>query len=682
MRAAAVIWALAFAALLGCAGLAERDKADQGEWTETPQAMRARGKSLVALGQAGPAGQEPAETADLKARERLAVAIDDYTHAALQEFLDTQMQPAAGSAAAEHFTNMVAGEVTSSILRRSPAPVSWRGASGMVSVLYRLPISMVNDQIVESAGQCLDTTNPFDRAPAQVASRLRGFLDSRFREQMNIAARQSPPSPVAPQPGRTPSWLTAGRLADYPTQQYLSAIGFGSDPLQAQESVRRELAAVAQARLRGVLAGLEGAEATVLHANVAALADEELRFSTQDLVGVRIVETWHDAVTDIHYALGVLERSGAALVYGRLIRDAFGRAQEGLASVQSNRESGNYLSALADALRALEHAREAVGLQLKGLAVAAGPAAEEIRGLLTKPVAAAAQDALNEALSEIKVLAAGGDGQWLAAGGSLPEPLLVRVVAGPERVAVPGAPVRLDAPGHQGPVASAVTDEAGIARCSPMELRSGTATAGKLMAQLDIARLTGSPPPQGLPYPSAQFQYVVRSRANTRIAVYIHEGDARAGTELLTQKARRALEAEGFTLVDQQQVMQHVRAADDAQEPALSRLLDEQSLRSALPRQSALLLAVAKIKTEIADEVTVEGGTLYIARCTYSLRIADADLPATRATLAELSGAGQGAYVDDPIEAARRAREATPEEMIGRMVQQIRARLPATGPPR
>lgn len=672
---------LAVAALTVAAGcdLGGAGRRAEPAWVGEPEVFRRQGRFLTALGTGGP-GPEAEKGSDRAARERLAQVVSGYTEALAADFLSQRGVPA-NSAVSTEFIERLSAEVSTAVLRRSVKPDAWRDAEQTVHTLYRVPVAVVHEQIIERARAGLSASNPFEESPSRVAAAMGEFLRNQLKERLAVAQRTGRPAgertasegekeeaPPAPEE-QTPEWLQTGRVPDYPTDRFITAIGLGPDLRSARTAARRELADRAHTRLRSTARSLRDGAPEPLAANLEALG--HVRFSSEDLVAVRDVTQWHDDVTDTHYTLAALQRETAASLYLDRARSSADEAARRLDSVPEQRRDGKYGLALLGSVDAVAAATRAVDLQLKALVVAPDGARAEARRAVKRPILPETETNLRELMAEFRLEPVGGDRQWVRPGEPPPEPLVVKVVAGPDRRPVPGVPVLVRLPGRRQAV-HCEADSAGLVRCPiNVSLPAGDA-AGEIGVTLDLERLAESLGKLSAPAPVTKFRYAVRSRENLQIAVHLWDepGPGTAGT--VVQALRRRLREGGFQLLPRERLSPHVRAGEPG-EP--DRDLDLASLLEQAPASRVLLAVTGSVRTRRMEAVEVEQGTLEVVYCDYELRARDPSAPEGMREVFDARGRGRGAYVADPVEAAQRARREAADAMAEQVLQKLRQKL-------
>jgi hypothetical protein len=687
-RAAVVCLLLLAAALSGCRSVWPFASAQKPPWVEAPAAGEESGRFLSATGVAGagPSGEEMLAEADRAAREKLADAIAGYTREALASFLQTSPSyPPPTSPLSQELSSVLAAEVTASLLRQSIMQDGWQGPDGKAYVLYRLPVAMVNEQIAEKMRYGLRHVNPFGATADEAPGRMQTFLEGRLQERLAASARGRPPAPQMPAEYTTPAWLEVGRHESYPADRFFSAIGSGPDLGSGEAAARRELAARLDARLARLVETLQspGSE-TALTKNLLWLDPRTIVFTEEDLVGSRIAERWHDPVTQTDYALAVLDRSTAAVVYRSAIRKARDRSVGLMTSARDREKVGDSAAALKDYLSALIAAQEAVRAQLRSGVAVTPAAADEFARMMAEPVLAQVEEALQPLLRNMTVEKMSGDRQWMPPGVPPRMPFRVRVTAGPAKKPVADVPLRLVLNPAAGTAAGgAVTDSAGSAQWQVQEALPEVPN-NALVAELDLQSMAPEASLFRLNAPSAAFEYVLRSRASSDFVVYMRErtSGGRTVTTPLTDALKEALSAEGLHTVPDGDALKYARASDLRPDAPDAEVLEAFSdVAKAVGPDRFLLIVVGQSEVQLQDKARTAEGDLYIVYCPFTIRVLDASLPAGSEAVLKVTGRGKGAYLGNEGEAIRRARADAVTEAATLLVNGLREKL-GPAPPR
>jgi hypothetical protein len=674
------------AALLGCRLFAPAAPAAEPDWVVARDrpAQSIRFISVVGTAIVGRDPEAAMAQADRQARQRLANAVADYTRTAAAEFLEYRVgSPAAGSPEAADFADALAAEVSADILRQSTRQDSWEGPSGSAHVFYRLPVATVDAKLPEKMRYALARFNPQGDDPENAPALMQDFLARRLRERLAESARSRPVAPEMPPERRVPLWLEAGRHEDYPPERYITGIGVGQDPLSAEVSARRELVSEIQSRLASILRALNrpGAEG-VLVANVRAVGSVPASFAEEQLPAIQPVATWHDAVTETCYALAVLDRTVASVVYPQRIGRALEQHASLSASGRNQQDAENYAASLRDSLDALRAARAALELQLQALALAPEADAGKLGETVSEPIVERATADVKSLLSQMTLEKTDGDDQWTAPGVPPPRPLQVRLTAGREGRPVPGLPVRLvPEPEGEALAAAAVTDEGGVAQWHLSRPPAAGNPFSTIVAELDLAQLVSGLETDRLTRPSVTFRCIVRSHANASFAVFIREAmpDGRFVASPWTERLREAMATEHYQLLPESEVAEHANARAVPGEPTENDVLAAfAGLRASIEPGRFLALVFGTVQTQLVETVPTTEGELYMVHCQYAVRVLDPDLPQGRRTMLRISGTGSGAYAGDQREAIRRARADAAATACAQLIGGLRERLGAT----
>jgi hypothetical protein len=81
------------------------------------------------------------------------------------------------------------------------------------------------------------------------------------------------------------------------------------------------------------------------------------------------------------------------------------------------------------------------------------------------------------------------------------------------------------------------------------------------------------------------------------------------------------------------------------------------------------------VEALISETLEVDGGNLCIAHCPFEFRVIDGGLPEGKRTVLTVRGRGAGAYLEDQLEALRRARAEAAEEATVLLLKGLRGRL-------
>ena len=674
------------------------DAGDRPIWTDQPELISQSGRFISAVGGVTPPGDEDTLTrrAEHAARNELGKRAADYVREAFAEFMRMPESHAApDSALVTDFVDTVSASTSNAILRQSFRHDTWRDSrSGSIYVLYRIPVSVVNDRLIESARSALERANPFLPEDVEhVAERVRGMLNERLKAVVARKVVTPDPTPVEPEDDESeaqprvevepeklpPKWLVLGGHASYPEPEYLSATGVGDSEAVARENCRAELAARTSARMlaRRVVI-VAGKPDSPMARNLVATRPETLQFSPEDLIGWRVADGWHDALTNTYYVLGVVDRQGAALGWRTQLKAAFRDAREGLESGGNHHKADNHVQACRHYARALRGLEGALRRQLAALVVhpesAEETASMDAEGML--PQVRAGLDAVIGGISLEKI---SGDNQWIAPGAALREPLIVRAVAGRRALPVDRLPLRFSFTIGEGRLDEDVrTDEDGRAVCAVRKVARGGQGIGAVECALDLARVVGDPIPAGLTTPRVQFTFVTRTKGNTHLAFCLDErGIDGKPTEARTAQrlVMAALGQAQYNLFDSTEALQRARRfhiTGDSSDEDVARAFV--GLGRDLRGKGFLLVVVGKVVPALVDERKTSKGTLYLAHTEITLRVVDPNVPQNRTAL-EVKVVGKDAFVDDVAEAVQRSRVKAAEVCGRRLIGMLGERF-------
>jgi hypothetical protein len=638
------------------------------------------GKFIAAVGVAEPAedAEETQAAAERAAREMLAATVADYTARTVGAFLEERGEYAPPSSAlVAEFTTVLTGEVATGILRYSIQQDVWRGPEERIYVLYRMPLAVVHEEIARRVPYSLQIINPFGADAEKATADLQGFLDERLRERLKAAARERPATAEMPPEQRTPEWLEIGRHESYPAAEFLTAIGLGTDFASAEMSAQSELAARIDAEMAGLVRSLgdAGGEGHLAD-NLAWLSEGAIGFAEEDLEAAVAVEWWHDPVTDTHYALGALARPDAVEAYRRRAREGLRQAEGLHTSARNHARAGNYAASLKDYLDALLGAQRAVKWQLCAMVVSreAGDAPAVVSESIVAPIK---QD-LQAVLEQIRIEKVAGDRQWMPPGLPPRAPIAVLVTAGDPPAPAPGVPVRLRSGAGGEVVAQGPTDAAGTARWSLSQPPPQPPAEPVIVAELDLAALAPGADLWRLSVPRATFHYVLRSRANSYFAIDIQEepGGGPGVTSPIADALKETLAAQGFQFLEEEALLQHVKAANLTAESSDAEVLDAYAdVRSNMRPGRFLLVMVGQAVPQLVEKAQTESEELYIVYCPYSIRVIDGELPGESKTVLSVSGTGRAAFLGNELEATRRARAAAATEAEDQLARGLAQRL-------
>jgi hypothetical protein len=273
---------------------------------------------------------------------------------------------------------------------------------------------------------------------------------------------------------------------------------------------------------------------------------------------------------------------------------------------------------------------------------------------------------------------AGGDHQWVVPGMPPREPFRVRVTVGPDALPVADMPMRLrlgpaeEIPGKTGPD--------GEAEWSATQAMSAGGNGRKtLRVEVALAELAGSADVSGMRAPGTEFVLLPRSAEHARLVLHVREKTAggRLVTTPLAADLRAALGDAGYEIVDEADLPRQFRMADISLDWSDEEIL-ERFPSLAAPgdeSQSFHLIIVGQVEALIAETLDVDGGNLCIANCPFEFRVIDGGLPEGKRTILVVKGKGRGAYLEDQLEALRRARAEAAAEATALLLKGLRGRL-------
>jgi hypothetical protein len=284
---------------------------------------------------------------------------------------------------------------------------------------------------------------------------------------------------------------------------------------------------------------------------------------------------------------------------------------------------------------------------------------------------------LRSLLEQVEVQVTEGDDQWVPPGRTPARPIVLRVVAGQNQTPMGGVPVRLTTAGlGSTELGRFLTGAGGIARCALTGPLPEDATEGNLLAELAVRQLAPDADLSGLPIPSVRIRYALRSRSNTMIAVHVVPYGANHAAAQVMSALPEALKAEGFRLVDAQQVAMHVRAKEPGVQQTAEQSIDIDALRD---RAGCFVLAiVGEMRGRTGEPVSTDTGKLHMAHCDYSLALIDAGLPEGARTVLSVEGSGRGASLNGQADASLRAQSDAAAAATDAVVSALRSRFGLT----
>ena len=488
--------------MMGGCSLLGRSAPAQPDEPAPFEAPENSGRFIGAVGSAPQSADESVvlQMADEDARGKLADAVAEYAREVVVEFLATHKGYAdPESERARAFESAVSKGAANAILRQDLRAESRRDPrSGRLCVVYRVPVSIVNDKISENARRALSPVSPFERSlEAKAMEELDEFLAATLKERV-ITASQRPEAEVDREIGNPPpAWLAYGRHQDYPRSTFMVAVGIGDSPEATVESARSDL----RNRIAGRIPGLD----------------------VDDLLNVKLTASWYDPITDTHYGLGVLDRAQTTARCRERVRKALEEAHALLESAVNHHRADNFLTALRGYVEALANAQTVP--KLARAAAVVEPARKAEFAELTKDAPLVEIELkLRELVGMFAMRKAGGDEQWTPPGVALPKPLKVLLTAGPNALPVAGLPLRFSFKAGRGRLQEVVrTDENGTAAC-PVECVEGNGEPfGAVECALALEELAPTVELPDMTGPAVVFNYVMRARSNTHLALYLVE---------------------------------------------------------------------------------------------------------------------------------------------------------------
>jgi hypothetical protein len=656
-------------------------RGDQPDWVDAPAQPESQSEFLSAVGVAEAEGDpEPArELADLGARDELRDAISDYTRRAVTGFFNANRQyPPPSSPLSGELVDILRTEVAANILRLAMREKTWEAPGGRVYVLYRVPIALVHTEISQRARDAVVYVNPFGAAADQAVVELDRHLAALVSERLKETTRKRPPSETTPPEERTPEWLETGHHKNFPTDKYYSAIGLGKDLPAAEASARAEMAFRLNSQMDRLIPRLPSIPAAEsLAKDLQWLDVGALGFTEDDLSIARIAERWHDPVTSTHYTLAVLEPSSAALVLRDRITAARDAAQGLLASARNHQRAENYAVSLREYGEAVVTAGQAVVVQAKAAAMAPREM-DEILGLVTEPLLDQACEGARSLLAGFRLNVVDGDRQWLHPSRPPGQAFAVKASAGDPLGPAEGLPVLFLHRETGREFGGATTDAAGLARWTVADPLPPEPLSGAVVARLDLEAAGLPVEAARLSSPEVEFDYVVRSTANTRLVLLLRGsvGGERLPAKMAADAVEDALMHAGFQFVSNDEVLQHVPAVELTPESD-DRAVREAfaSLRASLGQYRCLLVVIGELQPHVAETSPVDEGKLFFARCPWRFRAVDMDLPGDDHTVLDISGTAAAAYLGDEVEALRRARTEGRQQAAAQLAEALRAKF-------
>jgi hypothetical protein len=218
------------------------------------------------------------------------------------------------------------------------------------------------------------------------------------------------------------------------------------------------------------------------------------------------------------------------------------------------------------------------------------------------------------------------------------------------------------------------TSEDGTASCTVQTVHAAAGPVGRIDCSLVLEQMVPRAILSRISPPSVSFQYVVRSKANTWIAVHVDErtvGDAPAAEPVVRNAVVNALTKAGFQVLPEDRVAVDAADTSPGGEAVPEHLMEAFTAAAAsLEGEGFLLALVAQVRTRLVEEVDTSVGRLYIQEASVVLRVFDVSraqgTPVLVVRIAE-----RDAYTDSRREAARRARV----KAAGSAAREVTARL-------
>jgi hypothetical protein len=342
--------------------------------------------------------------------------------------------------------------------------------------------------------------------------------------------------------------------------------------------------------------------------------------------------------------------------------------------------AGNTVPAIRRYMVALDTAERAALCQIKAMTVAPLDDQAPLRTLIQEPILPEAQRGVTVLLQSLRIEKLSGEHQWIVPGMPPAEPYRVKVTVGENHQPVADMPVRLAYGTGPEAVLKARTNADGEAEWRlPRSLPLGDAGRSRVHVELALDDLAGATDALGVPAPGVDFVYLPRSAEHARLLLHVREKTAggRLVTTPLAGQLRAALEEAGYDVLEEAAIPLSVRTADISLEWTDQQILEPFSslLEPRAGTEGFILVVVGQVEALISETLDVDGGNLCIAHCPFELRVIDGGLPEGRRTLLRIQGRGAGAYLEDQLEALRRARTEAAAEATALLLKGLRGRL-------
>jgi hypothetical protein len=179
-----------------------------------------------------------------------------------------------------------------------------------------------------------------------------------------------------------------------------------------------------------------------------------------------------------------------------------------------------------------------------------------------------------------------------------------------------------------------------------------------LTAEFDVGRAAPGVLCPQLVGPHVEFDYVVRSRANTHFAVILHKrGDDGLPAYSMASGLREVIRELGFPMLSEEDILKHAPAVDLAPETTDEELrLAFEPLARHIGPNGFLVVVGGWAETHLVQTIPTGDNALYVVHCPWRIRVLDSGLPeGLLGVVLDLRGTGRAASADNRIEAARRA---------------------------
>ena len=673
--------------LCGCSQPQQKPE-EAPRWVRQPVSTGESRNYVYAVGASEPEGSEPPDEAQarIRARAQLSHAVRNYARDTVAKFAGSSEEYGAPSDPVwQDFIRLVSAEVSAAVLQRDTGYEAWRDPSaGTLYVLCKVSAGDVHALIRREATSLLSEVNPFGEKEEQGLEQLAGFLKDQLKkrpEQPDVPERAEKSTEPEIQGDSPPAWLTGGAHPDYPSEEFLSAVGLGETAEGAEDAAHREMATTLDSRIaREFKRVTEGGSSDPYGRNLAALQRETVKFEEADLVHSKVVATWHDSVTGTRYALAMLERQKVATAFRNRAVSAGKQAVDVFGTGENHRSAGNYRDALESYLAAIEYGQKAVKYQLAGLA-AQPSKSEEWKKLLDRAVIAESRHAIREVLGNVRFAKISGDHQWTAPGMGLDEPLEVRLTGGDEGKVLAKWPLQFTMGRGKGELEGApATDAEGVASCKVVEIQSSPGPTVMVRAELDLEAMAGEADVAGLEMPGTEFVCVLRSKTNSFFAVFVDEtmpGGESAVSPVIADRLGEDLKSAGFNLLEREKVVKRARAYGLAGDSEADAVLEAFApLQDEVEGKGFLLVAVVDADAKLVESVDTSQGPLHIVHAPVKVRVIDPLVDGDgQSAVVSFEATGKGAHTDRVSQAARMARERVAKMIAEKLIVRLEDRF-------